>query len=75
MVTKVKETFRFRGSSNLDEATYDPDTQELIITFQSGDTYIYSNVPAETYDGLTKTGSAGAYFHRHIRDSYSYERG
>lgn len=72
--TTVVETFRPRGSSNIDEATYDPDKQELTVTFHSGDTYVYSSVPAETYSGLTSAASAGGYFHRHIRDVFSFER-
>jgi lysyl-tRNA synthetase class 2 len=72
--TTVVETFRPRGSSHIDEATYNPDTEELSITFTSGDTYTYSNVPAETYSGLTRAGSAGQYFHRQIKGQFDYEQ-
>ena len=72
-VTFVTETFIFRGSSNLAQASYDPETQELIIAFQSGDEYSYSNVPVETYRGLTHASSAGAYFHRQIKGRYADE--
>jgi len=70
--TTVKETFVFRGSSHLEEATYDPTEQTLEITFKSGDVYVYDNVPPETYSGLTRAGSAGQFFHRQIRDVFSY---
>lgn len=68
----MAETFIFRRSSNLLSADYDSTTQELTVTFQSGDEYTYSNVPPETYRGLTLAGSAGQFFHRHIRDRFSY---
>jgi hypothetical protein len=70
----VAETFVFRSSSNLADATYDPDEQTLTITFQSGDVYQYQNVPTETYRGLTHASSAGQYFHRQIKDRYSFEQ-
>lgn len=69
-MTVVAETTEFPGSSNLAEASYDPATQELVITFQTGRAWRYLNVPAEVYVGLQRSGSAGQYFHRHIRDRY-----
>jgi hypothetical protein len=71
-VTVVAESFIFRGSSNLAQADYDPETEELVLTFQSGDTYRYTSVPVSIYSGLTRASSAGSYFHRQIRDRYSY---
>lgn len=68
----VAETTQFPGSSNLSEGTYDPRAQELLLTFRNGDVYRYRNVPVETYAGLQRSGSAGAYFHRHIRDRFAY---
>ena len=73
-MTVVAETFVFRGSSNLASASYDPETRELAIEFQSGDTYRYSGVDPSTYRGLTLAGSAGAYFHRNIRDRFPYDQ-
>ncbi len=70
----VAETFVFRGSSNLAEASYDPEVENLDITFQSGDRYTYFNVPAAVYRSLTLAPSAGQYFHRQIKGVYSYEQ-
>jgi hypothetical protein len=69
------ETTRFAGSSNLDSATYDPDVENLTITFSSGDEYTYFNVPPAVYRGLQSASSAGQYFHRFIRSRYNYEQG
>ena len=74
-MTMVAETFIFRSSSNLSSASYDPDEQTLTIEFQSGDAYTYSDVPVETYRGLTLASSPGQYFHRQIKSRYNFEQG
>lgn len=73
-MTFVAETFVFKGSSNLAEASYDPDTETLRIEFQDGSEYDYFNVPNRTYTSLTLAGSAGEYFHRNIKGRFSYQR-
>ena len=70
----VAETTNFPGSSNLASATYDPDVEDLTITFQSGDSYIYRNVPPSVYRGLQSAPSAGSYLHRQIKGRFQYER-
>lgn len=72
-MTVVAETFIFRGSSNLAEATYDPDVENLDITFQDGSEYVFYNVPVSKYKALTQAPSAGSYFHRHIEGQHGYE--
>lgn len=69
----VAETFVFRGSSNLAEASYDPGVENLTITFASGDSYLYFNVPPSVYRALTQASSAGQYWNRQ-KGSYSYEK-
>lgn len=73
-MTVVAETVQFPGSSNLASATYDPDTENLDIEFQSGSTYTYFNVKAATYRALTLAPSAGEFFARNIRNRHAYER-
>ena len=58
------------NSSNLAEGSYDGDTKELRLTFHSGSTYIYSEVPASTWEGITSAESAGKYFHQNIKGRY-----
>jgi hypothetical protein len=69
----VTETFVFRNSSNLLDATYDPDVENLTITFSDGSQYEYYNVPASVYRALTQASSAGQYWNRQ-KGSYSYEK-
>jgi len=73
-VTVAAETFLFRGSANLAEATYDPDVENLDITFNDGSSYTYMNVPNSVYRALTLSPSAGSYFHRNIKGRFPYEQ-
>lgn len=57
-------------STSLTSAEYDPSTQELVITFQNGQSYSYSGVPEEVYQGLLKAPSKGAFFWANIKDQY-----
>jgi len=46
----------------------------LDITFQSGMTYRYNNVPEETYIGLINANSPGRYFHGNIKPRFLVTR-
>ena len=69
----MKESVDF-SSSNLESGEYDPDEQLLTITFQSGGTYEYTNVPQAIWEGLRKASSPGGYFHRSIKLRFSGEQ-
>lgn len=71
----VAETTDFPGSSNLSSASYDPEVENLTVTFNSGRAYTYFNVPASVYRNLQTARSAGEFFARHIRSRYAYEEG
>lgn len=59
------------SSSNLRSCDYDAQTQILSITFHSGRTYRYADVPEDTYQSLLNAPSAGKYFNSAIKDVYS----
>lgn len=61
-------------SSNLKSVGYDPETKILEIEFKSGRVYQYSGVPEEEYDNLLNAESAGSYFAKTIRPTYSCEQ-
>lgn len=65
---------QFVTSSNLDEVGYDDEKETMDITFLSGSTYRYFDVPMDEYEQLIKASSKGRYFWRNIRDNYSYKR-
>jgi hypothetical protein len=51
---------------------YDPRERALHITFTSGKTYIYLDVPPKVYDAFLKADSKGEFFNEEIRDQYSF---
>ena len=57
-------------SSNISHHGYDADSQTLAITFSSGATYHYSNVPQEKIDALGKCKSVGSFFATDIRNAF-----
>ena len=57
-------------SSAMTFVKYDDDSGELDITFTSGKTYRYLNVPPEVYDGLLDAESKGEFFNQNIKDDF-----
>lgn len=57
-------------SSNISTVGYDAGSKVLEITFKSGKTYRYGDVPADEYKGLLEAGSVGSYFAQRIKNSY-----
>jgi hypothetical protein len=51
---------------------YDDDAGELDITFTSGKTYRYLQVPPEVYDGLLDAESKGEFFNDNIKDAFAH---
>lgn len=52
---------------------YDASAGTLLITFPSGLSYLYFDVPAEIHAALAAAESKGAYFNAHIRDVYFHQ--
>lgn len=59
-------------SSNIAAYSYDPASSELTIEFRDGDTYRYSAVPVNVYEGMQRSGSVGKFFYRQVKDRYAY---
>jgi hypothetical protein len=47
---------------------------ELRVTFQSGKSYLYQCVPAETYVAMKSAFSKGAFFNAYVRDRFPFAR-
>jgi hypothetical protein len=76
-VAGVKKTMKREPveSSMIASVGYDPEAQELEVEFNnSGQVYVYYEVPKEEYDGLMAAESKGIYMHNNIIDSYGYAR-
>lgn len=58
-------------SSNIKNATYDPDNRRLTIEFHAGRTYEYDNVPEIYHTGLQKAGSPGTFFSAQIKPRFT----
>ena len=62
-------------SSNILAAGYDKDKRELKITFKSGATYIYSNVPMALYEGIFTSDSVGKFVQQYIvKGKYKFNK-
>lgn len=60
-------------SSLLSSVGYSSD-QTLELKFRSGLTYRYFTVPATVVEGFLAAESKGAYFNRHVRNCFPYQR-
>ncbi len=61
-------------SSNIAAISYVPETQGLMVKFNSGSVYTYADVPAEVFDDFKDADSKGKFFNEHIKGVYPYER-
>lgn len=72
--TREERSGRFGAvkSSTMTFVRYDDDTRALNITFTSGKTYRYTDVPVEVYVNLLDAESKGAFFSDNIKDVFAY---
>jgi hypothetical protein len=54
--------------------SYEPESQALTITFQSGRRYLYLGVPETLVADMNRAFSKGEFFNERIRDHFSFER-
>lgn len=53
---------------------YDAATSAMLLTFASGSTYRYKNVPEEVFKEFSNADSKGKFFGASIRNVYASER-
>lgn len=63
-----------KKSSRILKMSYIKSKKLLTITFNSGATYEYYDVPTEVIDGITQTDSLGKYFDKNIKGIYNYRK-
>jgi hypothetical protein len=61
-------------SSNLKSAKYNTESQDLLVTFNSGAIYEYNKVPWEKFTKFRMAKSQGKYFNESISRSYKYTK-
>ena len=59
-------------SSLIQRAIYDASQQTLAVTFATGRTYLYFDVPLDVSAELQTATSQGQYFNWRIRDQYAF---
>jgi KTSC domain len=70
--TREERSGRFQPST-MRFIEYNHDALELEITFSSGKTYRYLNVPLEVYVALLDAGSKNEFFNDSIKDEFAHE--
>ena len=58
---------------NCTDHSYDPETQELTVTFHTGRRYKYLGVSQAHADGLRDASSQGTYLHQNIVGTHSHK--
>ena len=53
---------------------YDTVSMQLTVTFASGGTYVYQDVPFEVAQDLRRVVNQGEYFAKHVRNQYACEK-
>lgn len=58
--------------SNVQDISYNPETQDLDVTFAGGRRYRYSGVDQDRADELKSAPSRGKYLHRNIIGKFDH---
>ena len=60
-------------SSTLRSSSYDYKNRDMFMTFKSGQTYLYKNVPLEIYEQFVNSESHGSALNRLIKNNKEIE--
>ena len=58
----------------ISEMNYDPEAKALTISYVSGQTYLYKNVPENIYKELKVSRVKGRYLQFFVKDKYPFEK-
>lgn len=67
------EKVEFTNSSAFKSGSYSANLKQLSLTFNSGKTYTYYDVPREYWAELCAADSQGLFFQKHIQNKFKYE--
>ena len=67
IITEIK-------SSNIKKTEYDTETKKLIVIFNNGGKYEYSDVPHQIYTKFRVSESQGKFFTTDISKTYKYKK-
>ena len=54
---------------------YDEETKEMTIEFWNKIAFIYEGVPKKLYDEFLEASSIGQFFHRKVKDKFTFRKG
>jgi len=61
-------------SSNINQTVYDTNTKNLEVVFKNGLTYLYEDVPHQTYTKFRMAESQGSFFNKNIAKTFKYSK-
>lgn len=61
-------------SSNLKEASYHTETEDLTVIFNNGSIYVYNKVPWSKFTKFRLSESQGKYFNENIAKAHNYTK-
>lgn len=61
-------------SSNIAAIAYIKEGKQLMVQFNNGAVYAYSDVPEDVYQEFQDATSKGRFFAEHIKDKYETEK-
>lgn len=61
-------------SSNLSKIGYDALSKTLLVVFNTGSVYEFSNVPEEYFTELMRSPSIGTFFSKNIRRRFKFKK-
>lgn len=64
----------FTNSTNVKEIKYSQERMIMQVTFTSGSTYQYFDVPTEVWDRALKAPSIGSFINSEIKGVYKYSQ-
>ena len=69
-----RKQLRLPQSSTIQSAAYWPEKNYLVVSFKSGHTYGYDDVPVVVVKKWEWAPSSGSFFYRNIRMSFKYRK-
>lgn len=71
---KSNKQLKLPASSTIQSAAYFPNREYLLVSFKSGATYSYDDVPIEIVLAWEGAASAGSWFYYNIRTRFRYQK-
>jgi len=61
---------KFSGSQAIASIRHDPSAKVLTVSFHSGSSHDFAEVPEEIFDAMKVSESAGKFYHSEVKNKY-----